>query len=157
MPPKCVTPIKARDAHASKTRSSSPTSPGRPTRRSRETSLRCSHSTTITTASSSVPSLRTSSTPCTSSGSKWMSTSSPTSAIRSSTDAYRQISKEDEGLKRGKKAQKAQNCKVEMARCTINSKNLCIFALRGTCFPSKFSGSAVFFGRKGLTYRSSQI
>ena len=138
MPPKCVTPIKARDAHVYKTPSSSPTSPGRPTRRSRETSLRCSHSTTITTASSSVPSLRTSSTLCTSSGSKWMSTSSPTSAILSSTDAYKQISKENEGLKRRKKAQKAQNCKVEMARCTINSKNLCIFALRGTCFPSKF-------------------
>ena len=86
-----------------------------------------------------------------------MSTSSLTSAILYSTDAYRQITKEDAGLKRVEKAQKAQNCKVEMARCTINSKNLCIFALRGTCFPSKFSGCAVFFGRKGLTYRSSQI
>ena len=32
-----------------------------------------------------------------------------------------------------------------MTRCTINSKNLCIFALRGTCFPSIFSVSAVFF------------
>ena len=78
-----------------------------------------------------------------------MSTSSLTSAIPSSTDAYRQITKEDEGLKRVEKAQKAQNCKVEMARCTINSKNLCIFALRGTCFPSKFSGSAVFSVVKG--------
>ena len=78
-----------------------------------------------------------------------MSTSLPTSAILSSTDAYRQITKEDAGLKRVEKAQKAQNCKVEMARCTINSKNLCIFALRGTCFPSKFSGSAVFPVVKG--------
>ena len=45
--------------------------------------------------------------------------------------------------------QKSQNCKVEMTRCTINSKNLCIFALRGTCFPSKFSVSAVFLVIKG--------
>ena len=44
---------------------------------------------------------------------------------------------------------KSQNCKVEMTRCTINSKNLCIFALRGTCFPSKFSVSAVFLVIKG--------
>ena len=36
-----------------------------------------------------------------------------------------------------------------MTRCTINSKNLCIFALRGTCFPSKFSVSAVFLVVKG--------
>ena len=42
-----------------------------------------------------------------------------------------------------------ENCKVEIARYTINSKNLCIFALRGTCFPSKFSGSAAFSVVKG--------
>ena len=46
-------------------------------------------------------------------------------------------------------AKKPQNCKVEMTRCTINSKNLCIFALRGICFPSKFSVSAVFLVVKG--------
>ena len=50
---------------------------------------------------------------------------------------------------RKKNGQKPQNCKVEMTRCTINSKNLCIFALRGTCFPSKFSVSAVFLVVKG--------
>ena len=50
---------------------------------------------------------------------------------------------------RGENARKFQNCKVEMTRCTINSKSLCIFALRGTCFPSKFSVSAVFLVIKG--------
>ena len=50
---------------------------------------------------------------------------------------------------RGENARKSQNCKVEMTRCTINSKNLCIFALRGTCFPSIFSISAVFLVVKG--------
>ena len=50
---------------------------------------------------------------------------------------------------RGENARKFQNCKVEMTRCTINSKNLCIFALRGTCFPSIFSVSAVFLVVKG--------
>ena len=50
---------------------------------------------------------------------------------------------------RKKNDQKPQNCKVEIARCTINSKNLCIFALTGTCFPSKFQGSAVFLVVKG--------
>ena len=48
-----------------------------------------------------------------------------------------------------KNGQKPQNCKVEMTRCTINLKNLCIFALRGTYFPSKFQGSAVSLVVKG--------
>ena len=50
---------------------------------------------------------------------------------------------------RKKNGQKPQNCKVEMTRCTINLKNLCIFALRGTYFPSKFQGSAVSLVVKG--------
>ena len=42
-----------------------------------------------------------------------------------------------------------ENCKVEIPPYTINSKNLCIFALRSTCFPSEFSGPAVFSVVKG--------